>query len=629
MDKTTALNSELSVVSRRALQSTVVLWLILVVVSYQFDLTVGSSSMLAISVALSLLPVVLLSKVKFIHVLASRQSRRLPSQIDKPYDVNSLSSISNILIDQSKLMDSIVPTVVEFFIGRQFYTISDTGSGQHGHIQNQHGHNLTTKDANDVKLFLEACHATDSLTSKTDFSQDFSKTKYEVILNLGEDLLVIKRTAQHTIVFARTAVETAIIYSSEIWDHGHVRPLKAADQKHFIDAGEAQAAASRQTGALAYAILPAKTELKDLTLNKLTPDLIFLGLICFDLHVQPNVSQNLRLAKKLDLTVSIASHYPAQLAKSLAVKAGLSRSIKVIPESDLVGLTDDDIRTLLHNGAVFTDLSKAGQRRIHSLAHADERTIIYTGQNWTNLIPAIQASRYFHLNTKKALRCFLTTALSLVLLVIAGAITVLAYHIGPAIIPVQIALVGLLILPLPVLALLDDQPTADYIVEAWRDRLAGIRAAYDFIGFGLLAALIGYGNFLYFFIRNDISPEFIATDTPLYLQATTVTWVTLAVCLSIHLFFERQNTHDKFFNYHLVANRRLLINLGLTLLTILLIIYTPVLAGLAKSAPLNFYDWLAIFIGGSLFFLTRLSQRQTRKHTREVVLKLHSRVHKS
>lgn len=243
------------------------------------------------------------------------------------------------------------------------------------------------------------------------------------------------------------------------------------------------------------------------------------------------------------------------------------------------------------------------------------------------LEPSLKQSAAFRHNTAKALRTVLTAAYALGFLTLIGGITLLTFNIGPAITPAQIALIGFLLIPAITATLLWDTPDTKRIKQAWRDRLTGRSAALDFIGFGLVAAGLSYGNFLYFFSRNDISPSFMAMDTPLFLQATTVAWVTLTVCLVIQLFFERINTHEEIMSEYLIKNQPLLIGTAGLLVVISLAIYVPLLASITRSAPLGFVDWLMILLAGISFFAIRLVQRHTRQHSRHLVVALHREIH--
>ena len=214
--------------------------------------------------------------------------------------------------------------------------------------------------------------------------------------------------------------------------------------------------------------------------------------------------------------------------------------------------------------------------------------------------------------------------------VLLGLAAVTAFQIAPAITPIQILAIDIVAQLLPITALGWDTPLSRLMREQPRnlhDHIINRRAVLGFIGFGALAALLSYGNYLLFFIRHNLSPQFIATDTPLYLQATTLTWLTLVLCLNVYLFFERADAHESFFTNYLWSNKKLLAAFGGSFFLIANIIYNPWVQPYFSTGALGFSDWLTALTAAGLYFGFRLSQRQTRKHSRAAVLQLHHEVH--
>ena len=70
---------------------------------------------------------------------------------------------------------------------------------------------------------------------------------------------------------------------------------------------------------------------------------------------------------------------------------------------------------------------------------------------------------------------------------------------------------------------------------------------------------VGMVLFLLFFARHHLSPVHLSTFNPLYSEATTLTYLTLVLCLYVYLLFERSDVHEKFFTGYLLSNTKLLI----------------------------------------------------------------------
>lgn len=148
------------------------------------------------------------------------------------------------------------------------------------------------------------------------------------------------------------------------------------------------------------------------------------------------------------------------------------------------------------------------------------------------------------------------------------------------------------------------------------------------LGFPLLIALLTYANYLLFFMRYHLSPGYIEASLPLYRQATSLALLTLALCWYIHALFERARTHRHFVTEHLLHNKKLLKALGASLALILLAIYLPPLQKLFNTAALGPIDWLTALACTALYKAVRLTQRQTRLHSRRAVLQLHRQIRK-
>jgi magnesium-transporting ATPase (P-type) len=159
-----------------------------------------------------------------------------------------------------------------------------------------------------------------------------------------------------------------------------------------------------------------------------------------------------------------------------------------------------------------------------------------------------------------------------------------------------------------------------------RDHIINRRAVGGFIGFGALAAGLSYVNFLFFFMRHHLGAAYIDTANPLYLEATTLTYVTLVLCLYVYLMFERADVHEKFFTSYLWSNKRLLIAFGLSFVLIANIVYDPFIRPYFSAGPLSFVDWLTAVGFAAIYLVIRLLQRHTRKHTRRAVLDLHREI---
>lgn len=222
-------------------------------------------------------------------------------------------------------------------------------------------------------------------------------------------------------------------------------------------------------------------------------------------------------------------------------------------------------------------------------------------------------------------RTALSTSAASLFLVLVGGLGLGLLHVLPAITPIQILLLDVIVLSIPLVIVHKETRDTKKFEAAHIERgtVVDRQALKNFISFGLLAALLTYASYLFFFVRINLAPGFLDPTLPQYHQATTVALVTLALCSWSYLLFERAHTHHKFFTEHLTSNKQLIKSFVIALVALILVIYLPFLQSYFGTEAMTAADWsAAIFVAG-LYSLGRLLQRYTRLHSRQHVLKLH------
>lgn len=467
-------------------------------------------------------------------------------------------------------------------------------------------------------------------------------------------------------VFTKGATENVLELSNEIWDHGHVRKLTPTDRAQLGKYNLHQARSARRNLGFAYRILPKGANVNQLDMEDVEQKLVFLGIVSMVDPLREAVPAAMKAAANAHIKVSIVTgDFPAT-AKAIALKANLGKDIRIVLGDELSELADSQILHLVEQGGtVFSRVAPEDKLRIVEIVKRSGHVVAVTGDgindapalkradigvamgvsgtdvakdaaeiillddSFTTLIGAIEQGRLTYQNIRKAARCVLTANAGELFTVLLGLAALAAFHISPAITPIQILAIDIVAQLLPITALGWDSPLSRLMKERPRNRndhIINRSAVLSFIGFGALAAVLSYGNYLYFFIRHGLSPQSIATDTPLYLQATTLTWLTLVLCLNVYLLFERADVSGKFFTSYLWSNQKLLGAFAASFILIVNIIYNPWIAPYFSTGPLSATDWLTALAAAGLYFLFRLSQRHTRRHTRSSVLQLHREV---
>jgi magnesium-transporting ATPase (P-type) len=222
----------------------------------------------------------------------------------------------------------------------------------------------------------------------------------------------------------------------------------------------------------------------------------------------------------------------------------------------------------------------------------------------------------------QALRVNVAAGMAETLIVLASLVAFEKWHLAPAINWQQIVAADLLALSLPVAALAFDHKLSKPQHSAKKpllDRLTLLKLS----GFSLVVGALTYLNYLYFFVRHNLSAAYLDPLLPLYREATTLSLATLVLCLLIYILFDRAHKQDKFFTFELLENTRLLQALGVAVVLLLLAVYAAPLQHVLSTQALSITDWLSAIFVALLYTSFRLLQRHTRKHTRKAVLLLH------
>lgn len=694
------LQKEMAHLARRIAQVSAVLAALLTLVALSSHLGLHESIAVGIGIGAAMIPSALIAEVTITLTQTANRLAKAKALVKKLATIETLAATNYILTDKTGPLTSNEMTVEVALIGRTLYKTTGSGYEVNGHLVNERGVAVGSKKLKELDLFFATgvfagnakVKAPDddhpgwyvvgdptegaliTLARKAGLDPDAWNSANPELKGFQFDsarklLSSIRQRDGQLMVFIKGAPENVLTRSRDLWDHGHIRPLTAADRSFFNNHNERQASSARHSLAFAYRLLPANTDLSALTMEDVEQQLTFLGLVSIVDPLRSTVPAAMIAAARAHIKVSIiASDFPAT-AKAVALKANLGKDVTVILGDELAGLADTQILQLMaRGGAVFSRVAPEDKLRIveivkHSggvvavtgdsindapaLQRADigvamgragnnvaqnAAEIILLDDSFTTLVSAIEQGRLSYQNIRKAAHCVLTANAGELFTVLLGLAALAALRIAPAITPIQILAIDIVAQLLPITALGWDAPLSRLMREQPRnlhDHIINRRTIMGFIGFGALAALLSYGNYLFFFIRHNLSPQFIATDTPLYLQATTLTWLSLILCLNVYLVFERADAHENFFTSYLWGNKRLLIAFGGSFFLIINVIYNPFVASLFGTGPLSASDWLTALAAAGLYFGLRLSQRHTRKHSRRAVFKLHHEVHGS
>jgi magnesium-transporting ATPase (P-type) len=307
----------------------------------------------------------------------------------------------------------------------------------------------------------------------------------------------------------------------------------------------------------------------------------------------------------------------------------------------LLHLSTDEKKRLIHSahrkGEQVTILSKD----IDELASSDatrvslgpaaggiQKADVYLlDSNLITLVHAIRAGRTTTQNIRKTIRGTCISIVAVSALIVSSWIAMVTAHIPPALSLLQIIAImtaGLI----PAVCMRWDKAIGDALddkTHAIQGYWLSWRTSVDLLWCGLLTSGLSYLNFLWFFDRNGIHPQYLAATSVIHTRATALVVLTIVLCMFVHLVQSR--THLGMFSRYQLHNKRFWWAMALSAGITMLVILSPWDTGYFHSGALTAADWLYAVGAATIFVVIREFQRHNRKHHRRAVLELHNKIH--
>jgi len=693
------LQREMNNLASRITQATLVLAAILTIIELRTNIGLKTSLLFAISVAAAMIPNGLVAEVNITLAQTASRMARAKALVKKLSAVETLGATNIIATDKTGTLTKNEMTVTHAVIGRTEYSVSGTGYELNGAICDTKGKPIGGKSLKELHLFFE----TGALASNAEVNPpDDEHPNWYVVGDPTEGALItlarkaglepsqlgelfpeqkeyafdsarkrmtsVREVDGQLYAFVKGAPESVMQRSTDLWDHGHVRPLKDADRRFFAQYNETHATHAERNLAFAYRKLPKGFDPQQKHFDEAEQKLTFLGIVSMVDPLRDEVPAAMRAAQAAHVRVSIITgDYPATAA-AIAEKAGLGAEgteqakVTVVLGEELPHLSDSQVLgLLLRGGAVFSRVSPEDKLRIVELARSSHHVVAVTGDgindapalkradigvamgrsgtdvakdaaeivllddSFATLVTAIEQGRITFQNIKKAARCAMIDNMGELFTVLLSIVGTALLGIPASITAIQILAIDVVAQIFPITALGWDPALTQLMHEKPRDlhdHILNKRSVLEFISFGGIAAGLSYLNFLFYFLRHHISPEHIATSAEPYLQATILTYVTLVLCQFVSLLIVRTQDQPLFSRY-LWSNKKLLVAFGISLFCILNIVYNPLIQPYFRSGSLSFGDWMTaigiaiVYLGMRVFHLhtTATSQKELlRKH---------------
>lgn len=694
------LQKEMNHIAGRVTQGTVILCAILLPVAIHGGLPIKDAFLFAIGIASSIIPQGLPAEINTALAQAASKLARARALVKKLSAVETLGATSVICTDKTGTLTKNQMTVEQLFINNQAYAVTGKGYEPAGAVSDEKGAPLSKAKLSRLKLFFAtAAMASNARVTKPDrehavwrtigdptegalvtlamkggldpqqldsdypelheFTFDSARKRMSSVRKYGP------RKQLH--LFVKGAPENILERCSRIAINGRIRPLTRKDRAVLLARNEAMAGQAMRNLAMAYRILPARTDVGKLTIDSAESDLVWLGMASMIDPLRPEVPAAMAAARKAHVKVSIVTGDNAITAQAIAARAKLTDSaddIVIVTGDELQDLSDTQVLNhVLKGGVIFSRVAPEDKLRIVGLVQARGHIVAVTGDgindapalkradigvamgktgtdvakqsaeivllddSFHTLVGAIQQGRTIFQNIRKGtLSCFTSNAAELVVNLVSLAAAT-ALHVPLALSVMEILAIDLIAELFPIAALGWDKADGEIMTDEPRnpdDHILNGRSIIDLLWCGLLIGGLAFGNFIWFFCRHGYQLsgiQAVVSHSPIHMKATALTYLTIVLCQLLNI-LQRRSRGGLFSRYQL-HNQQLWLAMLFSVFCVANIIYNPWIAPYFQAGPLGFVDVLCAIAAALIFVLIREAQRHDTKHRRKAVSALH------
>ncbi|MCA9330685.1 cation-transporting P-type ATPase [Candidatus Saccharibacteria bacterium] len=469
----------------------------------------------------------------------------------------------------------------------------------------------------------------------------------------------VRQFENNLYAYVKGAPESILERCTHIMDtKGKTRVLTDKDRKAFLAQHEELSSKAMRNLAFAYKTLPPKTKVESLHMDTVEAGLTLLGMVSMIDPLREEVPSAMAAAAKAHIRVNVITGDFALTAEAIARKAGLvgkGDHLVTVPGVDLPTMSDADIlEHVRKGGTIFSRVSPEDKLRIVNITKEAGEIIAVTGDgindapalkradigvamgitgtdvskqaseivllddSFGTLVGAVQAGRTIFANIRKGtLSCF-TSNLSELTTNLASLAAASIFHIPLAITVMQILAIDLIAELFPIAALGWDKSEGELMSEKPRDpkeHILNRQSIQDLAFCGLVIGGLAFANYLLYFQRSGVSATSLFGDlvNPIYMRATTMTYLTIVCCQLINI-TQRRSIHG-FFSRYQFSNPHYWAAIALSLFCVANIVYNPLINGYFGSAAISGVDWLYVLLAGGIFLAIREAQRILKPHT--------------
>jgi Ca2+-transporting ATPase len=646
--------------TRRVAQfSRILLWLILGFAAFAFAVGVWRGENIvemfvaAVALAVGAIPEGLPAAVTIVLAIGVGRMARRRAIIRKLPAVETLGGTTVICSDKTGTLTENQMTVQQIFAGGQFYEVTGTGYDANGIVQADgkpvvpEAHpallaclraGLLCNDSvlirDDGKIRVEGDPTEAALIvaaekaglAREDAHREAQRLDAIPFESQHQFMATLHRGKEGHIIYKKGAVERVVGRCSTMCDnHGNELPI---EPNKIFAAGDRMAANGLRV--LAFAQRKATTGQRELNHHDVARDLTFLGLQGMMDPPRPEAIAAVRRCQNAGIAVKMITgdHLltARMIAQQIGLRGGSNETPNAITGRGLEGASDEELRTLLQDSAVFARVTPEQKLRLvkalqscgqivamtgdgvndaPALKQADigiamgiagtdvaknAADMILTDDNFASIEAAVEEGRGIFDNLKKFVVWTLPTNVGESFVLLA------AILLGTALpmLPVQLLWINMTAVTLLGTMLVFEPKEADLMDRPPRDPNQPILTFPLFMRTGFVSLLMLVGGFALFLWELQREGASLA-------QARTAVVNAIVMVEAFYLLNCRSLTRS-IFALGIFTNAWVFLGIGLIIAVQLLFTYAPVMNGLFHSAPIAGESWSRIVAVGFIVF---------------------------
>ncbi|OIP23894.1 hypothetical protein AUK11_04440 [bacterium CG2_30_37_16] len=613
-----------------------------------------------IGIAASLVPEGLPATISLVLAIAVQRMAKKKAIIKKLSAVETMGCITAIATDKTGTLTKNEMTAKEVFFNNQSYHIKGVGYNLGGEFQ-QNGKKISTKELNDLDLFLKAAvlcnnahlnrykNKTEVIGDQTEGAlimmaekagikkEDFDKKfpeKFEIAFSSErKKMSTVNKAGSQYFIFSKGAPQEIIKICNKIWLNGKEATLNKTIIKEIEDKNNEYASNAMRVLAIAYKPIGKKNNYIDKEIEK---DLIFLGLVAIIDPPREEVKYAVALAKKAGIKIFMVTGDYSLTGQAIAGKIGLGENLTIVTGTELNHLSDSKILSILKNNdsAIFSRVAPEHKMRIVKLLQKLENIVAVTGDgvndapalkkanvgiamgitgtdvskeaasvvltddSFASIISAIKEGRIVYSNMKKFIKYVFSHNFSELFSI------VLSIPLGvTALTPILIFVIdlGSDIPPSLALSLDPEEPgVMDKPPRNQKKKIFNKQMMRDMIFVGLMTGIFAVAFFTFVLVNGGWQwGTKLTTNDYLYQHATTATFAGIVLAQFFNSYYCRAPLSSIFKGFR--ENKKLIKANLFSLFLLLNVAYNPIFNKLFATAPLNFIDWIVILTGIIIF----------------------------